>query len=115
MNEEHQFGVGAVDKNGLKARGEAATGYPEWVMTKVCSGSDDELDRAVLLTIPRSGPRDEIPHPCLLLSIVPTLRVVYIASVVRGTLLSIMIVSDSLRRSCESKVLEVMAVKSLES
>ncbi|TBU42596.1 hypothetical protein BD309DRAFT_895989 [Dichomitus squalens] len=34
VNEEHQFGVGAVDKNGLTARGEAAAGYPEWVMTK---------------------------------------------------------------------------------
>nr|VWP02580.1 Trihydroxynaphthalene reductase (EC (T3HN reductase) [Ganoderma boninense] len=35
IDEEHQFGVGAVDMNGLKARGDAATGYPEWVMTKV--------------------------------------------------------------------------------
>ena len=51
MNEEHQFGVGAVDENGLKARGEGATGYPEWIMTKVCSGSDDELDHAVSLTV----------------------------------------------------------------
>ncbi|KAI0749959.1 hypothetical protein C8Q80DRAFT_1314396 [Daedaleopsis nitida] len=35
VDEEHQFGVGAVDRFGIKARGEAATGYPEWVMTKV--------------------------------------------------------------------------------
>ncbi|KAI1783887.1 hypothetical protein LXA43DRAFT_292401 [Ganoderma leucocontextum] len=34
VNEEHQFGVRAVDKNGIKAHGDAATGYPEWVMTK---------------------------------------------------------------------------------
>ncbi|KAM5544640.1 hypothetical protein V8D89_001538 [Ganoderma adspersum] len=34
VDEEHHFGVGTVDKNGLKARGDAATGYPEWVMTK---------------------------------------------------------------------------------
>lgn len=37
VDEEHQFGVGAVDKDGIRARGKAATGYPEWVMTKVCS------------------------------------------------------------------------------
>ncbi|KAL5513581.1 hypothetical protein ACEPAH_3980 [Sanghuangporus vaninii] len=35
VDEEHQFGRGKVDTNGLKAKGEAATGYPEWVMTKV--------------------------------------------------------------------------------
>ncbi|RPD54357.1 hypothetical protein L226DRAFT_616935 [Lentinus tigrinus ALCF2SS1-7] len=34
VDEEHQFGVGQVDKNGIKAKGEAATGYPEWIMTK---------------------------------------------------------------------------------
>ncbi|KAI0685985.1 hypothetical protein C8T65DRAFT_712458 [Cerioporus squamosus] len=34
IDEEHHFGVGKVDKNGIKAKGEAATGYPEWVMTK---------------------------------------------------------------------------------
>ncbi len=35
IDEEHQFGVGAVDERGVKAKGKAATGYPEWVMTKV--------------------------------------------------------------------------------
>ncbi|PIL32200.1 hypothetical protein GSI_05445 [Ganoderma sinense ZZ0214-1] len=35
VDEEHYFGVGTVDKNGLKTRGDAATGYPEWIlMTK---------------------------------------------------------------------------------
>ncbi|KAJ3919288.1 hypothetical protein F5877DRAFT_66659 [Lentinula edodes] len=34
VDEEHQFGVGSVDENGIRARGEKATGYPEWVMTK---------------------------------------------------------------------------------
>ncbi|RDX42777.1 hypothetical protein OH76DRAFT_1410855 [Lentinus brumalis] len=34
IDEEHQFGVGAVDERGVKAKGKAATGYPEWVMTK---------------------------------------------------------------------------------
>ncbi|RPD54351.1 hypothetical protein L226DRAFT_494445 [Lentinus tigrinus ALCF2SS1-7] len=34
VDEVHQFGVGQVDKNGIKAQGEAATGYPEWIMTK---------------------------------------------------------------------------------
>ncbi|KAI1781783.1 hypothetical protein LXA43DRAFT_612860 [Ganoderma leucocontextum] len=34
VDEEHQFGVGAVDRNGINARRDAATGYPEWVMTK---------------------------------------------------------------------------------
>ena len=36
INSEDWFGVGEVDKNGIKARGqEAATGFPEWIMTKV--------------------------------------------------------------------------------
>ncbi|KAI0706767.1 hypothetical protein C8T65DRAFT_727857 [Cerioporus squamosus] len=35
IDEEHRFGVGQVDKNGIKAKGEAATGFPEWIMTKV--------------------------------------------------------------------------------
>ncbi|OCB85146.1 hypothetical protein A7U60_g7772 [Sanghuangporus baumii] len=35
VDEEHQFGRGKVDSNGLKANGETATGYSEWVMTKV--------------------------------------------------------------------------------
>ncbi|EJC99777.1 uncharacterized protein FOMMEDRAFT_58472, partial [Fomitiporia mediterranea MF3/22] len=34
VNEEHRYGKGKVDSNGLKARGDAATGYPEWIMTK---------------------------------------------------------------------------------
>jgi len=34
VDEEHQFGKGQVDANGLAAQGERATGYPEWVMTK---------------------------------------------------------------------------------
>ncbi len=34
IDEVHQFGVGQVDKNGIRAKGEAATGYPEWIMTK---------------------------------------------------------------------------------
>ncbi|KAF7793537.1 hypothetical protein EIP86_004651 [Pleurotus ostreatoroseus] len=35
VDEEHQFGMGSVDVNGIVAKGAAATGYPEWVMTKV--------------------------------------------------------------------------------
>ncbi|RDX42374.1 hypothetical protein OH76DRAFT_1362923 [Lentinus brumalis] len=35
IDEVHQFGVGQVDKDGIRAKGEAATGYPEWIMTKV--------------------------------------------------------------------------------
>ncbi|KAJ3874584.1 hypothetical protein F5051DRAFT_462497 [Lentinula edodes] len=35
VDKEHQSGVGSVDENGMRARGEKATGYPEWVMTKV--------------------------------------------------------------------------------
>ncbi|KAK7049969.1 hypothetical protein VNI00_005400 [Paramarasmius palmivorus] len=34
IDEEHRFGKGSVDNNGIAAKGEAATGYPEWVMTK---------------------------------------------------------------------------------
>ncbi|RDX44026.1 hypothetical protein OH76DRAFT_1409523 [Lentinus brumalis] len=34
IDEVHHFGVGKVDKNGVKAKGEAATGFPEWIMTK---------------------------------------------------------------------------------
>lgn len=34
IDEEHQFGQGAVDARGVAAKGSAATGYPEWVMTK---------------------------------------------------------------------------------
>ena len=37
IDEEHWFGQGSVDERGLRARGKAATGYPEWVMTKVRS------------------------------------------------------------------------------
>ncbi|KAI0788120.1 hypothetical protein C8Q74DRAFT_1411002 [Fomes fomentarius] len=39
VDEEHQFGVGAVDVFGVKARGKEATGYPEWVMTKVSTSA----------------------------------------------------------------------------
>ncbi len=35
IDEEHLFGKGRVDRQGLAAKGTAATGYPEWVMTKV--------------------------------------------------------------------------------
>ena len=35
VDEEHCFGRGSVDVNGLCAKNEAATGYPEWIMTKV--------------------------------------------------------------------------------
>ncbi|KAL5492834.1 hypothetical protein ACEPAI_4282 [Sanghuangporus weigelae] len=35
VDEEHKFGRGKVNSDGLKAKGEAATGYPEWIMTKV--------------------------------------------------------------------------------
>jgi hypothetical protein len=35
VDEEHQFGKGQVDANGLAARGQDATGVAEWVMTKV--------------------------------------------------------------------------------
>jgi hypothetical protein len=35
IDEEHEFGKGKVDVNGLAARGTMATGFPEWVMTKV--------------------------------------------------------------------------------
>ncbi|KAK0472274.1 hypothetical protein IW261DRAFT_1665696 [Armillaria novae-zelandiae] len=34
IDEEHLFGKGRVDRQGLAAEGTAATGYPEWVMTK---------------------------------------------------------------------------------
>ncbi|PBK60702.1 hypothetical protein ARMSODRAFT_965812 [Armillaria solidipes] len=34
IDEEHLFGKGRVDRQGLAAKGTAATGYPEWVMTK---------------------------------------------------------------------------------
>ncbi|KAK0203318.1 hypothetical protein DFS33DRAFT_784927 [Desarmillaria ectypa] len=34
IDEEHLFGKGQVDRKGLAAKGAAATGYPEWVMTK---------------------------------------------------------------------------------
>jgi len=34
VDEQHQFGKGQVDANGLAAKGEKATGFPEWVMTK---------------------------------------------------------------------------------
>ncbi|KAK7033657.1 hypothetical protein VNI00_012657 [Paramarasmius palmivorus] len=37
VDEEHCFGKGSVDSSGIIAKGEAATGYPEWVMTKVTS------------------------------------------------------------------------------
>lgn len=46
VDEEHQFGRGAVDVNGLQATGEAATGYPEWVMTKVGLLHSDRTDRS---------------------------------------------------------------------
>lgn len=35
VDEERQFGRGAVDARGIAAKGSAATGYPEWIMTKV--------------------------------------------------------------------------------
>uniref|UniRef100_A0A0W0GDI3 N-acetyltransferase domain-containing protein n=1 Tax=Moniliophthora roreri TaxID=221103 RepID=A0A0W0GDI3_MONRR len=31
---EHCFGKGSVDADGIAAKGTAATGYPEWIMTK---------------------------------------------------------------------------------
>ncbi|KAK0443856.1 hypothetical protein EV421DRAFT_1803749 [Armillaria borealis] len=34
IDEEHLFGKGQVNRKGLAAKGAAATGYPEWVMTK---------------------------------------------------------------------------------
>ncbi|RPD54330.1 hypothetical protein L227DRAFT_616266 [Lentinus tigrinus ALCF2SS1-6] len=34
IDEEHRFGVRQVDKIGVQAKGEAATGFPEWIMTK---------------------------------------------------------------------------------
>ncbi|GJJ16056.1 hypothetical protein Clacol_010335 [Clathrus columnatus] len=34
IEEECWFGKGSVDVNGLAAKGKAATGYPEWIMTK---------------------------------------------------------------------------------
>lgn len=35
IDEEHTFGKGAVDATGVAAQKKNATGYPEWVMTKV--------------------------------------------------------------------------------
>ncbi|KAI0044752.1 hypothetical protein FA95DRAFT_1496603 [Auriscalpium vulgare] len=35
IDEEHRFGVGEVDEKGLPAKGEAAVGWPDVVMTKV--------------------------------------------------------------------------------
>jgi len=34
VDEKHQFGQAEVDNDGLYATGDAATGYPEWIMTK---------------------------------------------------------------------------------
>ncbi|KAK0472286.1 hypothetical protein IW261DRAFT_1508967 [Armillaria novae-zelandiae] len=34
IDDGHLFGKGRVDRQGLAAKGTAATGYPEWVMTK---------------------------------------------------------------------------------
>ncbi|EIM91636.1 uncharacterized protein STEHIDRAFT_128452 [Stereum hirsutum FP-91666 SS1] len=34
VDNKHYFGVGSVDSNGLLVKGAAATGYPEWFMTK---------------------------------------------------------------------------------
>ncbi|TFK84791.1 hypothetical protein K466DRAFT_588626 [Polyporus arcularius HHB13444] len=34
IDDVHQYGVGEIDANGVRATGEAATGFPEWVMTK---------------------------------------------------------------------------------
>ncbi|KAG7441824.1 uncharacterized protein BT62DRAFT_907256 [Guyanagaster necrorhizus] len=36
IDEEYLFGKGQVDSDGLATKGAEATGYPEWVMTKVC-------------------------------------------------------------------------------
>lgn len=35
IDEEHCFGRGTVDSNGLTAYKNERTGYPEWIMTKV--------------------------------------------------------------------------------
>lgn len=37
MDKEHRFGVGEVDEMGIAAKGEAAVGWPCFVMAKVCS------------------------------------------------------------------------------
>lgn len=37
MDKEHRFGVGSIDEMGIKAKGEAAVGWPCFIMTKVRS------------------------------------------------------------------------------
>jgi len=37
VGKEHRFGVGSVDEMGIAAKGEAAVGWPCFVMTKVRS------------------------------------------------------------------------------
>ena len=45
IDDEYRYGVGAVDQFGVQAQGEAATGFSEWIMTKVRLDSDiTELD-----------------------------------------------------------------------
>ena len=38
IDEEHTFGRGAVNADGIPAKGDAATGISEWIMTKVREG-----------------------------------------------------------------------------
>ncbi|KAH9940165.1 uncharacterized protein BXZ73DRAFT_43019 [Epithele typhae] len=46
INEEHTYGIGDVNDIGIKAKGAAATGYPEWIMTKVNADDRDLFSTA---------------------------------------------------------------------
>lgn len=51
VDEEHVFGKGAVDSRGLPAKGSEATGYQDWVMTKVSTKLHIIRDSLILITV----------------------------------------------------------------
>ena len=57
VDEEHVFGKGAVDSRGLPSKGSEATGYQDWIMTKVSTKPHVIRDSLILIAL-RSGSID---------------------------------------------------------
>lgn len=51
IDEEHVFGKGAVDSRGLPAKGSEATGYQDWIMTKVSTETHIIQDPLILIAV----------------------------------------------------------------